>query len=132
MSLAHTIPYDIASQTPTVNTIIGRWFVDGFRNITTELFPAGTVSMSLKFAKSNQVAEPDFNTASSATNQWSFCDVIDLNDGSSIDGTTGVALSATTTRTFEWNNNESKWVAILCTAYATGTIAGNVLLSTNQ
>lgn len=132
MSLTHTIKYDIPSQTPVLNAVLGRWLADGFRNQIVTLIPAGTVSMSYKFVVSDQESEPDFAAAATATNQWAYCEVVDLNDGSAIDGSTGVALAATTTRRFEYNSNSSKWIGIVCSAYATGTIAGTVFLSNNQ
>ena len=132
MSLVNTINYTIASATPATNTVIGRWQADGFRNIVVALLPAGTVNFTIKFVKSNQDTLPDFTAAATLTNLWEYAEVIDLENGSDINGSTGVPLSATTTRSFEYNNNTAKWVGIMCTTYTTGTISGNVLLSNNQ
>lgn len=132
MSLANTVLYKIDSQTPVASAVLGRWLSDGFRNQIITLVPAGTVSMTFKFAASDQEAEPNFAATSTATNQWRYIDVIDLQDGSSIDGDTGVALSTTATRRLEFNSNLSRWVGVVCTAYSTGTVAGTMAFSTNQ
>lgn len=132
MSLAHTIVYDISSQTPVANAVLACTLSDGFRNQVVTLVPAGTVSMTFKFAASDQDTQPDFAATSTATNQWQYIDVIDLADGSSIDWATGVALTTTATRRLEYNSNVSKWIGIVCTAYSTWTIAGKIALSTNQ
>lgn len=82
--------------------------------------------------KSDQVAEPDFAAPVSATNLIEYVEVVDLNDGSAIDGTTGVTISSTTLRSFEYNNNTAKWVGIIVNTYATGNLTGNMLQSMNQ
>lgn len=135
MGLANQVSYSIASMTPAAsgaNSIIFRSLARGFRNVVVALFPAGTVNFTIKFVKSNQDSIPDFSAAVSSTNQWEYVEVVDLNDGSAIDGTTGVSLAATTTRSFEFNNNTAQWVGIVCTAYTSGTISGNALLADNK
>jgi hypothetical protein len=94
--------------------------------------PSGTVNYTLKFVKSNQDAMPDFTIASSLTNLWEYVEVIDLENGSDINGSVGVPLLSTTTRSFEYNNNTAKWVGIVCTAYTSGSISGNILFANNQ
>ena len=126
---------NVATPTATVtatNALVGRWLADGFRNIVCTVLPNTTPSYKLYFMKSDQVAEPDFAAPVSATNLIEYVEVIDLNDGSAIDGTTGVTISATTLRSFEWNNNTAKWVGIIVNTYATGNLTGNVLMSMNQ
>lgn len=86
--LSNQASYAIASKTPAASgagSLIFRTFARGYANVTVDILPAGTVSYTLKFVKSNQDAEPDFTAAVSATNMWSYCDMIDLADGSSID-----------------------------------------------
>tara|TARA_R110000868_G_scaffold178700_1_gene418509 strand:+ start:3601 stop:3900 length:300 start_codon:yes stop_codon:yes gene_type:complete len=96
-----------------------------------DLFPAGTPSYTIKFVKSNQEDAPDFTAAVSATNLWTYCDVIDLADQSSIDGATGVTISGAGSKSYEYNINGALWFGIVCTAYTSGTISGNSLLTNN-
>lgn len=132
--LTNQVSYQISSKTPAAsgaNSIIFRSLARGFRNCVVAIFPADTPVYTIKFVKSNQDSMPDFSAAVSATNQWEYVEVVDLNDGSAIDGTTGVSISWTTTRSFEYNNNTAQWIGIVCTAYTSGTISGNALLANN-
>lgn len=126
---------NVAQPTATVtatNATVGRWLADGFRNCVCTILPNTSPSYKLFFMKSDQVAEPDFSAPVSTTNLIEYVEVVDLNDGSAIDGTTGVTISGTTLRSFEWNNNTAKWIGIIVNTYATGNITGNILLATNQ
>lgn len=127
---------NVAQPTATITSLVstvGTYYAKGFRNVVTELFPVTSPSYKLFFVKSNTESntKPDFANASSDSNQWSYEEIIDLNDGSAIDGTTGVTISATTTRSFEWNNNIATWVGIIVTNYSAGNLTGNILMSNN-
>ena len=49
-------------------------------------------ALTVKFQGSTSDTAPDFSSAQSVTNMWDFIQVIDLEDGSAIDGDTGVAV----------------------------------------
>ncbi len=106
---------NINAPTATITSlvqVVGCWYSKGFRNNDITIFPDGTPSYTLKFVKSNQYddVKPDFAAPVGADNQWEYTEVVDLESGADINGTTGVAIAATTTRTFEWNTNVTVWV----------------------
>ena len=83
----------------------------------------GDCAVTVKAAISFQDEAPDFAKAKSATNQYDYVDIIDLEDGASIDGDTGVAVSgADDNRHFEVNANGAKWFTIIPTAGTAGEI----------
>jgi len=91
--------------------------VADFRNVDLTL-ATESASGTLKFACSVSDDAPDFGSAQSATNRWDYIQVVDKEDGSMIDGDTGVSLSSTTdVRVFEINDNYSK--------FCTGILSGN-------
>ena len=87
--------------------------VNSFRHIEVTV-AATTASGTLQFACSNQTSAPDFSASSSATNRWDYIEVVDKEDGATIDGDVGITLNATTdVRQFEINENYSTWCSAL-------------------
>lgn len=83
---------------------------------------ANSANCTIKFQGSIQ-DDVNFNVAQSATNRWDYVRIIDLNDGTSISGDTGVALTGTDdNRLFEINVNGLKSFTVAVTAWAAGTI----------
>lgn len=93
------------------------------KTIAFALSTAGTSTLTVKFVGSISEACPDFTAAQSATNQWDYIDVIDLEDGASIDGDTGISTAAADDhRLFEANVNGLKWVTAIVTARTGGSV----------
>ncbi len=87
----------------------------------------GTAALTVKFQGSISTSCPDFASAQSKTNMWDYIDVIDLQNGASIDGDTGVAVaSADDYRLFEANINGLMWVCAVVTARSAGSVNVNV------
>ena len=75
---------------------------------------------------------PDFSAAQSVTNLWDYIDVIDLEDGASIDGDTGVAVAgADDYRLFEANVNALEYICARVTARTEGEVTIKVVLYTD-
>lgn len=71
---------------------------------------------------------PDFSQTASADNQWSYISVRNLEDGTNIDGTTGIALEGTdSVSDYLVNSPALRWVGVTITTYTTGTF--NVILN---
>jgi hypothetical protein len=88
---------------------------------------AASANLTVKFQVSMSNAQPDFSASQSATNHWDYVDVIDAQNGASIDGDTGVALTGTDDfRLFEANAGAARWVCATITARS----AGNLTLDT--
>lgn len=97
--------------------------VADFNHTVLQLNTTGTTTATVKFQVSYQKSMPDFNAAQSPTNQWDYVRVIDLEDGSSIDGDVGIALAgADDNRILEVNTNGANWINGVVTAYTQGVI----------
>lgn len=93
-----------------------------FRDVELQLATTG-FSGVLKVAGSNADAPPDFSSAASAANPWSYIQTIDQIDGSSIAGGTGISYTTdTSVKNIEANSNAFKWISIVISGYSAGSI----------
>lgn len=82
---------------------------------------ANSGAFTFKAVASDQDTPPDWAAAQSASNQYDFVDIIDIEDGASIDGDTGVVVAGTDDhRRFEINTNGARWMWMLPTAGTAG------------
>lgn len=106
--------------------------VNDYQKIGIQFSGTGTCNATTKFAVSLSDTAPDFGSAQSVTNHWDYVDVIDLEDGASIDGDTGIALAgADDFRNLQANCENVKWFAAIVTAHSAGTVTVNIKPSTN-
>lgn len=99
--------------------------VEDFRNLVIELSSSGNANLTVKFQGSVSDEAPDFGAAQSADNHWEFINIVDLQDGSPINGDDGIVLSgADDFRLFEVNVNGLKFF----NARVTSRIAGSVTI----
>jgi len=102
-------------------------FVDGFRHIELELDSnEATNAFTVKIAVSDQEEMPNFNSAASETNRWSYVQLKDLADGSSVNGATGIVVAGAIHRLFELNTNKLRWVCPIVSSYTAGYLTANV------
>ena len=107
-------------------------FAKDFRNAIFSFDSASNGNLTVKFAGSLSVAAPDFDATRSPSNQWDYIQVIDLEDGSAIDGDTGIVLTGTDdNRQVEANINGLNWVTAIVTARSAGNITVKVVLYEN-
>lgn len=107
--------------------------VADWRNVVFSLDTAGTTTATIKFQGSISETLPDFDAVQSASNQWEYINVIDLEDGASIDGDVGIALAATDDhRMLEANINGLRWVNAIVSGYSAGTIDVKARIFSNQ
>lgn len=91
----------------------------------------GDAAMTVKLVGSIQDTMPDFAEAQSASNSYDYIEMIDLQDGSSLDGDTGfVVATADDHRLFEANINGLKWLSVVPTAGTAGEVTVKVRLFT--
>ena len=112
---------EIAIITNATTTVTGETAsVVYYRNLGITL--ASTASSgTVKFACSLADDAPTFSDPQSATNTYDYVEIIDIENGTSIDGDTGIVLENTTdVRLFEVNANNFRW----CTALLSGTVSG--------
>jgi hypothetical protein len=93
----------------------------------------GTAALTVKFRGSISETAPDFTAAQSVTNMWDNIEVIDLQNGSAIDGDTGVAVaSADDYRLFAVNTDGLKHFAAVVTARTAGSVTVKLLGLSNE
>jgi len=79
-----------------------------------------------------QITAPTFSSAQSVTNPWDYTQIVDLEDGSSIDGDTGVAFSGSNdVRNFEVNINNLNFINFNVTARSAGDVTVWCMCTTN-
>lgn len=91
----------------------------GSSNANLKVFVKGAISRGAELDTS-----PTFNVRSSARDDasaWDFVEVVDLEDGTAIDGDDGINLSGNVIRNVEININSFDWIAIESTAIVAGT-----------
>lgn len=104
-------------------------FVEDFRHCVISVNTASSANGTLKFQGSIAESAPDFSAAQSVSNSWDYVEVKDLQDGSAIDGDTGVAPAGTDDhRLFEVNINGLRWLNARLTAYSAGAFTVKVRL----
>lgn len=93
-------------------------------NILLAVDTAGTSTFTIKIQGSISKECPDFSAAQSASNQWTYLELIETGDGDPIKGiTTGIALSGTDKHLLLQVNVPKglKWINAIFTAYTQGT-----------
>jgi hypothetical protein len=107
--------------------------VEDFKNIGLTFATASSANLTIKIQQSDSDTSPDFSAAQSSTNQWDYVDIIDNQNGSSIDGDTGISVAGTDdVRQFEINNNGAKWLSATVTARSAGSVTLTCNLRNNQ
>ena len=99
----------------------------------------GDANFTVKFQGSigkgigaNMDVAPTFSSAASVTNMWDYIEVVDLEDGSTIDGDTGVSSAgADDYRIFEANVNGLQYISARLTARSAGEVTVVVRLFNN-
>ncbi|NCU39995.1 hypothetical protein EOL99_03840 [Candidatus Falkowbacteria bacterium] len=118
------------THTYTVQGAQNPCFVDGFRHTELELVSdEATNDFTVKIAISDQEDMPNFNASASETNRWSYAQIKDLADGSSVNGATGITVSGTIHRLFEINSNKIRWVCPIVSSYVAGDLTSLINLA---
>jgi len=100
--------------------------VPEFKTVNIKLICPALSSFTIKFVKSNQETQPDFDAAASTTNQWEFVQVVDLDTGATVNGSTGIAVAAAVDRSFEVNTNGMTWFTAIISSYMSGSATLNM------
>lgn len=79
-------------------------------------------TLTMKVVGSIQDTPPDFGRPQSSTNQWSYLQMINLDDSVEVDGSTGIPLAgATLHNQYEVNVNGVRWFTVIYTAWTSGS-----------
>lgn len=92
--------------------------VTSFKDVSLEIAQVG-FSGTIKVMGSNADTAPNFALAASASNPYDGVQAVDVQDGSTIAGNTGISsTTVTSVRNLELNTNGFKWIAIQMTRTA--------------
>jgi len=103
--------------------------VAGRKSATVTLTTSDTVDMTIK-AYTSDSASPDFLAAQSATNAYDTVKLVDLEDGASIAGDTGLVTTTAETRRFNLETNGCTWFALVVT-HSDGTLDSQITIFDN-
>jgi len=121
------------THTWTMHDIGRNILIQDFITSVLSLSTAGTANFIIKFQGSIQDVCPDFSASQTVANHWDYIEVVDLQNGSAIDGDTGITFSAADdNRLFELNINGLKWINAIISSYIAGTATLKVKLFDNQ
>jgi hypothetical protein len=98
--------------------------VEDFKHIVLEFASESSANLVVNFKGAVSDSAPsDFTASQSPSNLWDYIQVKDLDDGSSVDGSTGITLSGTDdVRLLEVNTNLLKWFTAEISSYSAGNI----------
>lgn len=105
-----------------------------FRHAVLAFATSGNANLTIKFAGAvcdgaTDGQPPDFGAAQSPTNIWDYIEVTDLQDGTPIDGDTGISLSGTDdVRLLQMNIDGLKYLTGIITARSAGAVTLKVIL----
>lgn len=101
--------------------------VKDFTNISIALHGDSSANLTVKLVGSTMDTCPDFSTTQAITNSYDFVQSVDLQNGATINGDTGVVFSgAADDRNLEANVNALTWVALRITARSAGTLSAYI------
>lgn len=113
--------------------------VSDFRNCVLSITGSPTANLKVFVMGAARTSDygtaPDFTIRSSARNEvhnWDFVEVVDLQDGTAIDGDTGIDLNGNVIRIVEVNVNSLDWLAVRVTSVSAGTVTVVGAFTTNE
>lgn len=92
--------------------------------VTVSIATTGSANLTVKFQGSAKQVAPDFAAAQTFANHWDYLDATDLEDGASVDGDTGFAVTGTDdVRLFRIDVRNLSWFAATVTARSAGSVS---------
>lgn len=99
-------------------------FVGDFNVISIAIHGKSSPDLTIKLVGSTAEDCPDFTAAQGEDNSWDYIQAVDLQNGSTINGDTGIVFTGSADdRNLEANVNHLKWVALLVTARSAGSVS---------
>ena len=111
-------------------------FIPDFRNAVLQIGTSATATTTIKIAGSlgkTDGSAPNFGATISVSNPWAFVEAVDLSDGSSVAGGTGIVVAGTDIlKQFEVNINTLKFLTLIPVTWTQGAITAKLLLTNNK
>jgi hypothetical protein len=112
--------------TNSFNLVIRTIHVADYQHLELGIDTANNAAITLKAVGSNAELAPDFTAAQTAANEFKYLALINLDDRTSLAGSTGIALTGTDVhKSYEINTNGITWLSFEISGWS----AGNVDLS---
>lgn len=113
-----------------------------FRNIVLQINTSGTATVTLKavgslgmsasFAKAPRNAYPNIGGTLGPSDPYSFLQIINLDSGTALAGSTGLVVAGTDVNNqFEINTNAQRYVTMIPTSWSAGAITVRAVVTTN-
>lgn len=108
-----------------------------FRHAVVQISTSGSAALTLKcqwaVKTPTQTLAPDFSASASTTNKWGYIQMIDLDNGDPVDGSTGIVFSGTdSVRLYEINTNLIDFIDFEVSWYSAGSVSVDLILSNNS
>jgi len=111
------------THTFTMHDIGKSIFVGDLKHVELSIDTAGNAAMTIKVQTSIAEDCPDFSAAQAYDNSWDYAQMVDLEDGSPIDGDTGITFTGTDDhRHVEVNINMQRWLNVIISDWTAGTV----------
>lgn len=113
----------MSAQTATGIGTIQPFLVSDYAKITVSIESASNAQLTVKCKGSLGSDAPTFTSAASVSNPWTPIQMINLDSGLSVDGSTGVVLTGTDVcNMYEVNVSNLDWLAFDITSYTAGAL----------
>lgn len=90
-----------------------------FNTKTIYVATSGSANMTIYVQISHSVVAPDWASAASASNQWSYVQLVDLSTGT---GSANIALTGTDiAKHYNVQDTGARWMNVIITAYSAGS-----------
>lgn len=114
--------------------------VGDFRNVILSVHTSGSANFTAKVAGSlgkptgnSHGNTPNFGATQSATNPYTFVQIINMDTAATVNGATGITTAGTDlNNSYEVNVNSLKYLTIVPTAWSAGTITIKAFLTDNE
>ena len=106
--------------------------VGSFGNVLFKVATSGTATLTVQFKVSISETKPDFSSAASRTNPWTYVQVKNRDTDAALNGATGVVFTgADAVYLVSMNTNRVRWVCPCVTAYTQGTVDVDAFCANN-
>ena len=93
---------------------------------------AAATTATIKFVAGFSKDRPDFSAARSADNDWHYVEVVDVEDGTQIDGATGVVVTATEKHgAYQLNVDGAYYAGVVVMPLSAGTVDVDMMTETS-
>jgi hypothetical protein len=107
--------------------------VEDYQHLLLTLSSANSANFTIQIQGSQADTCPTFSSSASVTNPWSYVQVKNYNDNSTVNGNVGIVYAGTdAVGMYEVNTNGLRWICATITVYSAGNITLNLKTYSNE